>query len=280
MEVYTLANGLTIPKIGFGTWQIPEGELAFQSVSYALEAGYRHIDTAQIYGNEASVGRAIAQSGLERKDIFLTTKIWNDKIGFEDSRASVIESMEKLGVDYLDLVLIHWPNPAASRDCLPWQERNAAVYRALESLYREGKVKAIGVSNFMIHHLEALMETAEIRPHVNQIMLAPGTPQKDLVTYCQSKDILLEAYSPFGTGTLFENEEAGRLAREAGLTLAQLALAWSLDKGFLPLPKSTSPENIQANVAIESLSISSQAVEVLDQLQGVKGQMDPDQVDF
>lgn len=280
MEVYTLANGLTIPKIGFGTWQIPEGELAFQSVSYALEAGYRHIDTAQIYGNEASVGRAIAQSGLERKDIFLTTKIWNDKIGFEDSRASVIESMEKLGVDYLDLVLIHWPNPAASRDRLPWQERNAAVYRALESLYREGKVKAIGVSNFMIHHLEALMETAEIRPHVNQIMLAPGTPQKDLVTYCQSKDILLEAYSPFGTGTLFENEEAGRLAREAGLTLAQLALAWSLDKGFLPLPKSTSPENIQANVAIESLSISSQAVEVLDQLQGVKGQMDPDQVDF
>lgn len=280
MEVYTLANGLTIPKIGFGTWQIPEGELAFQSVSYALEAGYRHIDTAQIYGNEASVGRAIAQSGLERKDIFLTTKIWNDKIGFEDSRASVIESMEKLGVDYLDLVLIHWPNPAASRDHLPWQERNAAVYSALESLYREGKVKAIGVSNFMIHHLEALMETAEIRPHVNQIMLAPGTPQKDLVTYCQSKDILLEAYSPFGTGTLFENEEAGRLAREAGLTLAQLALAWSLDKGFLPLPKSTSPENIQANLAIESLSISSQAVEVLDQLQGVKGQMDPDQVDF
>ncbi|MBF8970030.1 aldo/keto reductase [Streptococcus sp. NLN76] len=280
MEVYTLSNGVQIPKIGFGTWQIPEGELAVQSVAYALEAGYRHIDTAQIYGNEASVGQALAQSDLDRQDIFVTTKVWNDKIGVEDTRASLEESMEKLGLDYIDLVLIHWPNPAASREQLPWQERNAQVWKALESLYREGKIKAIGVSNFMIHHLEALLETAEVAPQVNQVMLAPGTPQKDLVAYCQDKGIQLEAYSPFGTGTLFENEEAATLAREAGLSLAQLALAWSLDKGFVPLPKSTSPENIQANLAIEGLQIDPHAVEVLDKLQGVKGQLDPDQVDF
>ncbi|MBG9367254.1 aldo/keto reductase [Streptococcus sp. NLN64] len=280
MEVYTLSNGVQIPKIGFGTWQIPEGELAVQSVAYALEAGYRHIDTAQIYGNEASVGQALAQSNLDRQDIFVTTKVWNDKIGVEDTRASLEESMEKLGLDYIDLVLIHWPNPAASREQLPWQERNAQVWKALESLYREGKIKAIGVSNFMIHHLEALLETAEVAPQVNQVMLAPGTPQKDLVAYCQEKGIQLEAYSPFGTGTLFENEEAAKLAREAGLSLAQLALAWSLDKGFVPLPKSTSPENIQANLAIEGLQIDPHAVEVLDKLQGVKGQLDPDQVDF
>lgn len=280
MEVYTLSNGVQIPKIGFGTWQIPEGELAVQSVAYALEAGYRHIDTAQIYGNEASVGQALAQSDLDRQDIFVTTKVWNDKVGVEDTRASLEESMEKLGLDYIDLVLIHWPNPAASREQLPWQERNAQVWKGMEALYREGKIKAIGVSNFMIHHLEALLETAEVVPQVNQVMLAPGTPQKDLVAYCQDKGILLEAYSPFGTGTLFENEEAATLAREAGLSLAQLALAWSLDKGFVPLPKSTSPENIQANLAIEGLQIAPHAVEVLDKLQGVKGQLDPDQVDF
>ncbi len=280
MEVYTLSNGVQIPKIGFGTWQIPEGELAVQSVSYALEAGYRHIDTAQIYGNETSVGQALAQSDLDRQDIFVTTKVWNDKVGVEDTRASLKESMEKLGLDYIDLVLIHWPNPAASREQLPWQERNAQVWKGMEALYREGKIKAIGVSNFMIHHLEALLETAEVVPQVNQIMLAPGTPQKDLVAYCQDKGIQLEAYSPFGTGTLFENEEAATLAREAGLSLAQLALAWSLDKGFVPLPKSTSPENIQANLAIEGLHIDPHAVEVLDKLQGVKGQLDPDQVDF
>lgn len=280
MEVYTLSNGVQIPKIGFGTWQIPEGELAVQSVAYALEAGYRHIDTAQIYGNEASVGQALAQSDLDRQDVFVTTKVWNDKVGAEDTRASLEESMEKLGLDYIDLVLIHWPNPAASREQLPWQERNAQVWKGMEALYREGKIKAIGVSNFMIHHLEALLETAEIVPQVNQVMLAPGTPQKDLVAYCQDKGIQLEAYSPFGTGTLFENEEAATLAREAGLSLAQLALAWSLDKGFVPLPKSTSPENIQANLAIEGLQIDPHAVEVLDKLQGVKGQLDPDQVDF
>lgn len=280
MTRYAFSNGVTVPKIGFGTWQIPDGEVAYGAVSYALEAGYRHIDTAQIYGNEASVGRAIADSGLAREDIFLTTKVWNDKIGYEDTLASVEESMQKLQVDYLDLLLIHWPNPKASRETIGWKKRNAQVWKALEELYRAGKVKVIGVSNFMEHHLEALLETAEIIPMANQIMLAPGTPQSELVAYCKAKGILLEAYSPFGTGTLFQSQEAADLAKEAGCSVAQLALAWSLDKGFLPLPKSTSPENIKANLEIDGLAISPTAVAKLDKLEGVKGRLDPDQAEF
>ncbi len=280
MTVYTFSNGVSIPKIGFGTWQIPDGEVAYGAVSYALEAGYRHIDTAQIYGNEASVGRAIADSSLAREDIFLTTKVWNDKVGYEDTLVSVEESLKKLQTDYLDLLLIHWPNPKASRETIGYKERNAQVWKALEELYKTGKVRAIGVSNFMEHHLEALLETAEIKPHANQIMLAPGCPQDQLVAYCKDKGILLEAYSPFGTGTLFGSELAADLARQAGCSVAQLALAWSLAKGFLPLPKSTSPENIKANVDIADLVISSELVAQLDKLEGLKAQLDPDQTEF
>lgn len=280
MTTYTFSNGVRIPKIGFGTWQIPEGDVAYDAVSYALKSGYRHIDTAQIYGNEASVGRAIADSGIAREEIFLTTKVWNDKVGYEDTLASVEESMKKLQVDYLDLLLIHWPNPKASRETIGWEARNAQVWSALEDLYESGKVRAIGVSNFMVHHLDALLETAEVIPHANQIMLAPGTPQTELVNYCKEKGILLEAYSPFGTGTLFQSKEAAALAEEAGYSLAQLALAWSLDKGFLPLPKSTTPENIKTNLAIDGLTISPEAVALLDKLEGIKAQLDPDQAEF
>lgn len=179
MEDYTLSNGLKIPKIGFGTWQIPEGDEAYNSVAYALEVGYRHVDTAQIYGNEVSVGRAIADSGLSREDIFLTTKVWNDKHSYDLAKESIDESLKKLGTDYLDLLLIHWPNPKALRENDAWKAGNAGAWKAMEEAYKEGKVKAIGVSNFMIHHLEALFETAEIKPHVNQVPLAPGCPQED-----------------------------------------------------------------------------------------------------
>ena len=183
METYTLSNGVTIPKIGFGTWQIAEGEEVYKSVSFALKAGYTHIDTAQIYGNEVSVGKAIADSEVARKDIFLTTKLWNDKHDYDLAKASIDESLERLGVDYLDLLLIHWPNPKALRENDAWKAGNAGAWKAMEEAYKDGKVRAIGVSNFMQHHLEALLETAEIVPHVNQILLAPGCAQEDLVAY-------------------------------------------------------------------------------------------------
>lgn len=278
MEHYILANGVTIPKIGFGTWQIPEGQDAYDAVSYALANGYTHVDTAQIYGNEASVGRAIADSDVARQDIFLTTKVWNDKHDYELAKASIDESLNKLGVDYLDLLLIHWPNPKAIRD--NWKAGNAGAWKAMEEAYKAGKVRAIGVSNFMIHHLEALFETADIKPHVNQVLLAPGCPQEDLVAFCNQHDILLEAYSPLGTGTIFQNETVKNLADKYGKSVAQVALAWSLQKGFLPLPKSVTPANISANLDIFDIRLSEEDVAILDKVEGVSQQSNPDEVNF
>ena len=280
METYTLANGVKVPKVGFGTWQIPEGEEVYQAVRYALKVGYTHVDTAQIYGNEVGVGRAIADSGLAREDIFLTTKVWNDKHDYELAKASIEESLQKLGTDYVDLLLIHWPNPKALRENDAWKAGNAGAWKAMEEAYKAGKVRAIGVSNFMIHHLEALFETAEIKHHVNQILLAPGCPQEELVAFCRQHDILLEAYSPLGTGSIFDNEVVKELATKYGKSVAQIALGWSLEKGFLPLPKSVTPKNIEANLAIFDLELTAEDVAKLDVVEGVSQQKDPDQANF
>ena len=280
MEEYRLSNGVTIPKIGFGTWQIPDGEEVYNSVTHALKVGYRHVDTAQIYRNEVGVGRAIADSDLAREDIFLTTKIWNDKHDYDLAKASIEESLEKLGVDYVDLLLIHWPNPKALRENDAWKAGNAGAWKAMEEAYRAGKVRAIGVSNFMIHHLEALLETADIKPHVNQVLLAPGCTQDELVAFCRQHEILLEAYSPLGTGSIFDNSVAQELAAKYGKSIAQVALRWSLQKGFLPLPKSVTPNNIEANLQIFDFELSADDVDKLDKLEGIKSQKNPDEVDF
>ncbi|MFU2204622.1 aldo/keto reductase [Streptococcus hyovaginalis] len=278
METYILSNGVTIPKLGFGTWQIPDGDEAYQAVSHALKVGYTHIDTAQAYKNEASVGRAIADSGVARKDIFLTTKVWNSNHSYDLAKASIEESLQKLGVDYIDLLLIHWPNPKAFRD--NWMEANAETWRAMEEFYEAGKVRAIGVSNFMQHHLEALFETAKVKPMVNQILLAPGCPQDELVAFCRQEDILLEAYSPLGTGAIFKNELANELADKYGKSVAQIALRWSLQKEFLPLPKSVTPKKITSNLDIFDFVISDEDEDKLDTVQGVATQKDPDSVEF
>lgn len=278
METYTLSNGVTIPKLGFGTWQIPDGYEAYQAVSHALKEGYTHIDTAQAYKNEESVGRAIADSGISRKDIFLTTKVWNSNHSYDLAKASIEESLKKLGVSYLDLLLIHWPNPKAFRD--NWREANAGTWKAMEEYYKAGKIRAIGVSNFMEHHLEALFETAEIKPMVNQILLAPGCSQDDLVAFCRKHDILLEAYSPLGTGSIFSNDLANQLAEKYGKTVAQVALRWSLQKDFLPLPKSVTPKNITSNLEIFDFVLSDEDEDKLDKVQGVASQKDPDSVEF
>lgn len=280
MENYTLSNGVKIPKIGFGTWQIKEGDTAYKSVAHALKVGYTHVDTAQIYGNERSVGRAITDSDLAREDIFLTTKVWNDKHDYELAKASIEESLEKLGVDYLDLLLIHWPNPKALRENDAWKAGNAGAWKAMEEAYKAGKVRAIGVSNFMIHHLEALFETAEIKPQVNQVLLAPGCPQEELAAFCREHDILLEAYSPLGTGSIFRNEVVQEIAEKTGKSVAQVALRWSLQKGFLPLPKSVTPANIESNLNIFDFELSADDVATLDSVEGVSVQSVPDNVNF
>lgn len=278
-STYQLSNGVKIPMVGFGTWQTPSGQIAKEAVLTALEAGYRHIDTAAAYENEASVGQAISESGLAREALFITTKLWN-KIGtYEEAKVAIDTSLEKLNLTYLDLYLIHWPNPLAFRD--RWQERNAQVWRAMEEALEAGKIRALGVSNFHPHHLEALLKTAKIKPVVNQILLNPSDQQEPLVASNQAHHILSEAYSPLGTGKIFEVVELQTLGQKYGKTVAQLVLRWSLQKGFLPLPKSVTKERIIENTALFDFEISPTDMATIDQLQGRAGRAsNPDEVSF
>ncbi|MFJ3332933.1 aldo/keto reductase [Enterococcus sp. NPDC086594] len=279
MNSYTLSNNVTIPELGFGTWQTPDGDVAVASVKKALEVGYRHIDTAQGYKNEASVGQAIKESGIPREELFLTTKLWNANHSYDLVMSSFEESLEKLQTDYIDLFLIHWPNPVAFRD--NWQTANAETWRAIEELYQAGKIKAIGVSNFLPHHFEELKKTATIFPMVNQIFLAPGELQEEVVTYCHEHDVLLEAYSPLGTGKIFDVPEMKALAEKHQKSIAQVALRWSLQHGFLPLPKSVTPSRIEENIHVFDFELSEEDMNTIDQLDGVVGKAtNPDTTGF
>ena len=280
MKDYMLNNGVAIPAVGFGTWRAKDGEEAYQAVLAALKAGYRHIDTAAIYQNEESVGRAIKDSGIAREELFITTKLWNDAHGYEVAKAAFATSLEKLGLDYLDLYLIHWPNPKPLRENL-WQAANSEAWRAMEELYQAGKIRALGVSNFLPHHLEELLKTAKIVPAVNQIRLAPGVYQREAIDYCRKQDILLEAWGPFGQGELFSNPDIKALADKYDKTVAQLALAWSIKEGFLPLPKSVTPERIISNLDFFDIKLSDEDAEILKNIEGLAGGApDPDAVDF
>lgn len=279
IKTYTLANGVQIPQVGFGTWQTPDGEVATQSVLAALKAGYRHIDTAAIYRNEKSVGDAIRLSGIPREEIFVTTKLWNDKHSYEGAKEAINESLEKLGLDYIDLYLIHWPNPKAFRE--NWKEANAQAWKAMEEMLKEGKVRAIGISNFMPHHIEALLETATIKPMVNQIFLNPSDQQKDVVAKNKEHGILTEAYSPLGTGKIFEVEELQNIAKEYNRTVAQIVLRWSLQKGYLPLPKSVTEARIIENAQLFDFALSQETVDLIDSLEGCSGtHLNPDEATF
>ncbi len=262
-DTYVLNNGVKIPCIGFGTWQ-STGEEAYNSVLWALESGYRHIDTAAVYKNEEMVGKAIKDSGISREEIFITTKLWNDVRGYEDTKAACLESMRKLGVDYLDLYLIHWPNPVKYRE--NHLALNVESYRAMEDLVKEGKIRAIGVSNFLIHHLEDLMKNVTIKPQVNQIKLHPGLIQKEVCEFCERNNILLEAYSPLGTGKIFEVQELAKLAEKYGKSIAQICIRYSLQKGFLPLPKSTHKERIIQNSEVFDFELSKEDMDIIDTL--------------
>ncbi|GBG97514.1 aldo/keto reductase [Lactococcus termiticola] len=275
-DTYRLNNGMEIPKVGFGTWQSADGDEAYNAVKVALEAGYRHIDTAAIYGNEESVGQAIKDSGIPREELFVTTKVW--AVGTtEDAAAALDESLAKLGLDYVDLYLIHWPNPKAFRP--NFAERNAAVWKAMEQGVKDGKTKAIGVSNFHPHHLDALLEVAEIKPVVNQIFANPSDLQEDLVAYNKAHDILTEAYSPLGTGKIFAVEALKEIAVKYNKTVAQVVLAWSLAHGLLPLPKSVTPERIRENADIFDIELSEADIKTIYGLHGQAGlAKNPDEV--
>jgi Aldo/keto reductases, related to diketogulonate reductase len=276
-DSYELSGGVKIPCIGFGTWQVQNGDGAVSSVKAALDVGYRHIDTAAGYGNEESVGIAVKESGIERSDIFITSKLQNDMHGYDDTLKAFEQTMKNLDMEYLDLYLIHWPNPIKFRD--RWQETNAGSWKAFEELHKAGRIRAIGVSNFHPHHFEALLETATVMPMVNQIRLCPGDTQDEVVNYCRERSILLEAYSPLGVGKIFEVPEMKALAEKYGKSIAQICVRWSLQRGYLPLPKSVTPERIRENADVFDFELSAQDVQLIADLKGCCGySADPDKI--
>lgn len=274
-DSFVLNNGVEIPCIGFGTWQTPDGDVCVASVKAALDAGYRHIDTAAAYENESGVGKGIKDSGIAREEIFVTSKLQNIDHGYDKTMAAFEKTLKELETDYLDMYLIHWPNPIHFRDC--WERENAGSWKAMEELYEAKRIRAIGVSNFLQHHLDALMKTANVKPAVNQIHLCPGDTQSELVQYCRDRDILLEAYSPLGVGKVFSVPEVKEMAGRYGRSIAQLCIRWSLQMGFLPLPKSVTASRIAENAQVFDFDITDEDVKILAAMDGVAGVFqDPD----
>lgn len=277
-DTMKLYNGVEIPVMGLGTWQSTD-EVAKSAVLSALSLGYRLIDTAAAYGNERGVGAGVAASGLKREEVFVTSKLRNAHHGYKATLEAFEGTMERLGLDYLDLYLIHWPNPVQFRT--HWEESTAGTWAAFEELYKAGRIKAIGVSNFLPHHIETLMKTATVKPMVDQLKLCPGITQPETVRYCKENDILVEAYSPFGTGAVFANEAMQQLAKKYGKTVGQICLKWSLQMGFLPLPKSANPMRIKENAAVFDFALSAEDMDMIAGLAGSCGEApDPDSILF
>lgn len=276
---FMLNNGLSIPCVGYGTFQTPNDETC-AAVLEAIKVGYRHIDTAAFYGNEEGVGEAVRKSGVPREQLFITSKVWNSDRGYEKTKAAFAKTMKNLQMEYLDLLLIHWPaNRKQFGDAA--KGINAETWRAMEELYQEGKIKAIGLSNFLPHHIDELMETAQIKPMVNQIEFHPGWAQTDIVEYCLKNDIVVEAWSPLGRKDALENETLKSIAAKYGKSVAQLCIRWVLQHGVLPLPKSVTPSRILENTKVFDFTIDAADMQAIDALKNIGGQCAlPDEVDF
>lgn len=260
-DKFVLANGVEIPCIGYGTWQTPSGEVTRNGVLDALRAGYRHIDTAFCYGNEADVGEAIRLSGVPREEIFVTTKHWVTERGYEKTIQAIEGSLEALGLDYVDLYLIHWPCVASvSPD---WEEINASTWKGFEEMYRKGKIRALGVSNFQAKHLDSLFKFAEIPPVVNQIEFHPGYTQMETVKYSQEKGMVVEGWSPLGCGAVLQDETLKAIAAKYGKSTAQLCVRFALQNDVLPMPKSTSAAHIAANTEVFDFEISEEDMKTI-----------------
>ena len=261
-STYTLANGAEIPIIGFGTWQ--NIDLAEAATAAAIQAGYRHIDTAAVYGNEEPVGKAIHESGVPREDLFITTKLWNAERGYETTLAAFEVSLRKLQLEYLDLYLIHWP--ANANIAANWAEINAATWRAFEELYDAGRIRAIGLSNFSAPYLNELTKTARITPMVNQLEFHPGYPQPENVQLSKDLGMVVEAWSPLGSGRVLNDATLVDIASRYNVSVAQLCVRWCLQHGTLPLPKSVSAERIAENADVFGFEISAEDVAAIDAL--------------
>ena len=279
MENFKLSNGIEIPSIGFGTWLL-EGEKVTEPLKIALAKGYTHIDTAAIYKNEKEIGAVLKAENVDRSKLFITSKCWNSERGYEKAMAAFEQTLADLQTDYLDLYLIHWP---ANETQFPdnWAELNAGTWRAFEEIYKSGKAKAIGVSNFNINHLEALFETAEIKPMVNQIEIHPGHSQPELVDFCKQHNLLIQAWSPLGSGRILENELIVSLADKYNVSVGQICINYCLAKEILPLPRSSSEKNIEANLTSNNFKLSAEDVKAIDEMpaDGFSG-LNPSMVEF
>lgn len=266
----TLHNGVEMPWIGLGVFKVQDGEEVVRSVKSALNAGYRSIDTAAIYKNEEGVGRAIAESNVPREELFITTKLWNADQGYDTTLKAFDESLEKLGLDYLDLYLIHWPLPSRGKYVDTW--------KALEKLYKDGRVRAIGVSNFKIHHLEEIITNCEIVPMVNQVEYHPRFNQRELHEYCKKNKIQLEAWSPLMQGGLLEDPVLVEIAEKYNKSTAQVIIRWDLQTEVITIPKSTKPHRIAENADIFDFELSQEDMEKINDLNQDKRMFaDPDE---
>ncbi len=268
---FELHNGVAMPYFGLGVYLAEDGQEVVNAVKWALDAGYRHIDTAAVYHNEEGVGRGIAESGLKREEVFLVSKVWNSDQGYESTLKAFDASLQRLGTDYLDLYLVHWPVDGKYKD----------TWRALEKLYAEKKVRAIGVSNFLQHHLEDLMVTAETVPMVNQMEFHPYLVQQELIDFCRKHKIQYEAWSPMMQGNIFKQKEFEALADKYGRSIAQVVLRWDLQKGVVTIPKSSKKERIIANSQVFDFELSQEDMDRLDAMdKGKRFGPDPDNFDF
>jgi methylglyoxal/glyoxal reductase len=270
-ETTTLHNGVKMPWLGLGVYKVQEGDEALHSVMDAIKAGYKSIDTAALYQNEESVGKAIRESGVPREELFITTKVWNT----DQRNDSVLEafetSMQKLGLDYVDLYLIHWPV----------KEKYKQTWKVLEKLYKEGRIRAIGVSNFKEHHLEDLMSEAEIKPMVNQVELHPLHSQPDLRDYCKKHNIQIEAWAPLGQGRLLENPVLQEIASSHHKSIAQVILRWDLQNEIVTIPKSVKQKRIIENAEIFDFTLNQSDMERINALnENKRFGADPDNFDF
>lgn len=261
-----LNNGAYIPALGLGTYKLV-GRQAYDPVRAALACGYRHIDTASFYENEEFVGKAVHDSGVPREEVFITSKVWNTEQGYQETLEAFERSIGKMGTDYLDLYLVHWPVTGKRLD----------TYRALEKLYQEGKVRAIGVSNFTIRHLQELYAACQVMPAVNQVEMSPFLYQKDLLDHCQVRDVLVTAFSPFARGQVLEDSTLQSIGGKYGKSPAQIILRWCLQKGMAVIPRSSNPDRIGQNSQVFDFSLEREDLLRLDFLHsGHRTTTDPD----
>lgn len=261
IDCYKLPNGVKIPCLFYGTYKAAEGNTA-SIISKAIEAGYRAFDTASFYETETYLGQAIKSSGIPREEFFLTSKVWKDEMGYTKTKEAFARTLENLDTDYLDLYLIHWPIPKTGYT--QWEELNAETWRAMEELYEEGKIRALGLSNFLPHHIEPLLSTAKVMPMVNQLEIHPGYTQEAATNYCKSHEILVQAWSPIGRTRVLQDDLILTLAAKYGVSPAQICLRYIIQKEIIPLPKSSSIERMKENMNIFSFSISKEDMYRLD----------------